>query len=402
MMRNLPARRRLRPGKGREVVIGPGEVPRRQPGAHRPGRAEQEAEAPRAEAPAKQLDQPPEKTEPRVFTGLVDEEQLAAARRERRKAAEAMLGAAQQDRGTKRTKRRKSKRRLGPVTIVGIPLLAGSIALVTWGLMALNRGPEEVLADREAPPQAQGENSGTFQGAASSPRGIPPGETLLLEFLQTGLSQRDQIESLLLEGELAFDSQLLEFTILKKRPRLLRLEFEVDSNTSIAIGNTRTGELWHAVLLEGEVMNVEEPPEELAQKVTLLTHFDILRTDRLAGEWRRNPANVTATDEGTDDIDGVEVQLLRLTNREGEFVVAAYDTETDRILEERFDLDGKSIRVRYADWQQIDNFRFPTEITHFRNGERLDHMSLQRIAPNRGVLSDLFERPSLERQAGQP
>ncbi len=236
------------------------------------------------------------------------------------------------------------------------------------------------------------ENLSVTEGSLALP--MPSPESALRNYLERGLSGRDELNTLLLEGRLEFAGESFDFRILKRRPQSFRFEFAANANVVRSLGAVAPEDgVWQAITVNGEVREVGPAPADLAEKVRLISYFDFFRLDRLALQWRSRPDSVKVELDAPAAVDGVVCQVLVLTRDGGESVRAFVNPATGNILRESYLHEGQEISAFYRGFLARGEYRFPSEIIHQRDGETFDRMFLTRVAANPGLFTEVFEAP---------
>ncbi len=206
------------------------------------------------------------------------------------------------------------------------------------------------------------------------------------EATRGGIIKLEALGALQVEGVTKQQGQVYAFTLYKKRPGLVRFRMQRGEESVILGYDGRTA--WKRVLRGSE--RVTESLD--ATGAELLGEEAALR-DPLARALETFNRQVRYL--GEEENDGVRTHAVEVFGPWKTRSVYFLDSETlDIIRRQRFDArGGQVLETLYADYREVEGYRFAFRIENQLDGETLSVTRLEAIQVNPGVLNFYFRPP---------
>ena len=205
-----------------------------------------------------------------------------------------------------------------------------------------------------------------------------------------GIEKMKDINTFTIHGKSVAMGQEFPFTMYKKRPSKFRLEVPIQGTTMLQIYNGKAG--WMVMPWTGTT----EPKEMTADQLK-----GFKKETDFEGplyHWKEKGNKVELI--GTEDMEGTEVYVLKVTDKDGDITTYYMDAENFVILKTKTKttIRGQEVEAEtfYSNYLEENGFVVAHSMEMKNNGQTSQSMEITDIKYNEPVADSLFNKPAAQ------
>lgn len=209
-----------------------------------------------------------------------------------------------------------------------------------------------------------------------------------------GVEKMKAVKSAQMSGKASFPGGVeAQFSLMKKRPGSVRIEFEMQGMKGIQAYDGQSG--WAVNPFQG-VKDPQKMNEEDLKDIQEQADFDGPLVDY------KNKGN-TIELVGKEDVEGTEAQKLKLTLKNGEVRYLYLDPDSGLELKETTIIKREGVErsfdTFFGDYKTVEGLVFPMSIELKMQGQPGPAYTIEKVELNTDLADTLFEMPAAPAQS---
>ncbi|MCB0638796.1 MAG: hypothetical protein KDC54_19340 [Lewinella sp.] len=205
-----------------------------------------------------------------------------------------------------------------------------------------------------------------------------------------GKAQWEALNSMKMTGKMFGQGMEFPGVLCMQRPNLQRLEIDIQGKQLVQAYDGETA-WWINPFMGGE--EAQPMPAEMAEEVTKEEFEDDFLNYKEKGH--------TVEYVGTEEVEGAECYVLKLTKASGDVEYHLFDTEymipiVQRTPIEEGPMKGQMAETSMSDYQEVDGLMMPYYIATKVNGQVVQAITIETIELNPDFESSVFAYPKAD------
>jgi len=213
-------------------------------------------------------------------------------------------------------------------------------------------------------------------------------DDILNDYFETGGQDKLlKVNTITMDGKVMVQGMELPFTMVMKRPRMLRIDTDIEGQKMIQVFDGENG--WMINPMMGTLEPQDMDPETVKQ---LKSQAD------MDGElYNYNEKGHEVEYLGTDEMEGTEVHKIKLTRKDGDETIFYIDSDAYVVIKvtgkrkiQGVEVEGEST---FGNYKMVEGIVFPFSITSGVAGQPGAQIVIDTVLLGKPVADSLFVRP---------
>lgn len=229
-------------------------------------------------------------------------------------------------------------------------------------------------------------------GLSVQAQDAPSVDDILSQYFENtgGLEKWKALESMKMSGTMEGQGMQFPGTLYMMQPNLQRIEINVQGKQMVQAYDGVTA-WWINPFMGSE--EAQPMPAEMAEEMTSEQFEDDFIDYAEKGH--------TVEYVGTEEVEGAECHVLKLTKENGDVEYHLFDTEymvpiMERTPVEEGPMKGQMAETSLSDYQEVDGMMLPHYIATKINGQTMQAITIESIELNPSLEKSLFAYPKAE------